>query len=427
MEKNISIAKLHRYFMASTGVSTDTRQIQIGQLFFCLKGEKFNGNKFAQKALEMGAAYTVIDEEEYYIDERTLLVTDVLEYLQQLAAFHRRQFNITFLGITGTNGKTTTKELINAVLSKGFVTHATAGNFNNHIGVPLTILSTPKETEIAIIEMGASHQGEIAELCRIAEPDYGIITSIGKAHLEGFGSLEGVIKTKKELYEAVEQKAGKVFVNTDSDVIMKMSDGIDRITYGESDKADIKAKKINKGAFAALVWNGMEIESQLVGGYNFYNMLAAITIGNYFQIENEKIAEALREYAPNNKRSQWMKTENNEIILDAYNANPSSMEVALDSFKSIKTANKWCILGDMLELGEESEKEHKKLIESIEQEQLKKTIFVGAEFMKVAKDVLVFENTDDAREWLLENPIDTSLVLMKGSRGISLEKLLEVL
>ncbi len=427
MEKNISIAKLHRYFMASTGVSTDTRQIQIGELFFCLKGENFNGNKFAQKALEMGAAYALIDEEEYYIDDRTLLVSSVLEYLQQLASFHRRQFNISFIGITGTNGKTTSKELINAVLSKGFVTHATIGNFNNHIGVPLTILSMPKDTEIAIIEMGASHQGEIAELCSIAEPDYGIITSIGKAHLEGFGNIEGVIKTKRELYDAVEQKAGKIFVNADSDVIMKMSEGIDRITYGENDTADIKAKKLNKGAFASLLWNGMEIESQLVGGYNFYNMLAAITIGNYFQIEDKKIAEALREYTPNNKRSQWMKTENNEIILDAYNANPSSMEVALDSFKTIKTVNKWCILGDMLELGEESEKEHKKLIESIDTEQLKKTIFVGAEFMKVSKNVLVFNNTGEAKEWLLKKPIKESLILIKGSRGISLEKILEVL
>lgn len=424
---NISIAKLHRLFLTSTGVAIDTRKIQYGNIFFCIKGERFNANEFANKALENGAIYAIIDEEEYYIDDRTILVSSVIEYLQQLAAFHRRQFNIPFIGITGTNGKTTTKELVNAVLGKGFKTHATQGNFNNHIGVPLTLLSLPKDTEIAIIEMGANHIGEIAELCKIAEPNYGIITSIGKAHLEGFGSIEGVIKTKTELYKSVEESAGTLFVNADNKMLMSISEGKERKTFGRSDSADVIVEEIIGSPFASLKWLDQEITSQLVGGYNVDNMAAAIAIGEYFQISSKQIGEALREYTPENKRSQWLKTDKNEIVLDAYNANPSSMDVAIESFKSIKQSNKWIILGDMLELGKESEKEHSYILNKLEDFDKERILLIGPEFIKSNKDKIfkTFANTQEAKEFIVSFPIKDGLILIKGSRGIAMENLLE--
>lgn len=427
--KNISIAALHRKFSESAGISTDTRKIQYGEMFFCLKGENFNANKFANKALELGALYVIIDDENYYIDDRTILVDNALEYLQLLASFHRRQFDIPFVGITGTNGKTTTKELVNTVLSKKFKTHATLGNFNNHIGVPLTLLSIPADTEIAIIEMGANHIGEIAELCRMAEPNYGIITSIGRAHLEGFGSIEGVIKTKTELYASVNNSAGKLFVNGDSELLLNLSKDYNRIIYGSENGFDIVGKKIEKSAFASLQWKDYTIESQLVGSYNYDNIMAAICIGNYFQVEESKIAEAIEDYAPENQRSQWKKSDHNELIIDAYNANPSSMKVAIQSIEQLKTVNKWLILGDMLELGKESQKEHLELIDSIDKQLLKATIFVGAEFSKATKGkgLHCFADTKLAAEWLEENPIRESVVLVKGSRGIALEGLLNLL
>jgi UDP-N-acetylmuramoyl-tripeptide--D-alanyl-D-alanine ligase len=425
--KDISIAKLHRLFLSSSGISIDTRKVQYGNIFFCLKGERFNANQFAQKALENGAIYVVIDEEEYYIDDRTILVSNVLEYLQQLAAFHRRQFNIPFIGITGTNGKTTTKELVNAVLSKGFKTHATKGNFNNHIGVPLTLLSLPKDTEIAIIEMGANHIGEIAELCKIAEPNYGIITSIGKAHLEGFGSIEGVIKTKTELYKSVEESAGTLFVNAEDNRLMELSEGVERRTYGKSSDADITFEENTNSAFASLIWQNLEISSQLVGGYNVDNMAAAIAIGDYFQIKPQQIALALREYVPENKRSQWLKTDKNEIVLDAYNANPSSMDVSLNSFMSIDHPNKWIILGDMLELGKDSQEEHSDILDKLADFDNKQILLVGPEFLKSNKEKRFhsFETTQGANEFILANPITNALILVKGSRGIALENLLD--
>lgn len=424
---DISIAKLHRLFLSSTGVAIDTRKVQYGNIFFCLRGERFNANEFAKKALENGAIYAIIDEEEYYIDDRTILVSNVLEYLQQLAAFHRRQFNIPFIGITGTNGKTTTKELVNAVLKKGFKTHATQGNFNNHIGVPLTLLSLPKDTEIAIIEMGANHIGEIADLCKIADPNYGIITSIGKAHLEGFGSIDGVIKTKTELYKSVEESAGTLFVNADSELLMSLSEGKERKTFGRNSNADIIIEEIVGSPFASLKWLDQKIESQLVGGYNVDNMAAAIAIGEYFQVGPQQIGEALREYTPENKRSQWLKTDKNEIVLDAYNANPSSMEVALESFKSIKHSNKWIILGDMLELGDESEKEHSNILRKLSGFDKERVLLIGPEYINSNKEnsYKTFETTKGANEFILAQPINDALILIKGSRGIAMENLLE--
>lgn len=425
--KDISIAKLHRLFLSSSGIAIDTRRIQYGNIFFCIKGARFNANEFAEKALENGALYVIIDQQEYYIDDRTILVSNTIEYLQQLAAYHRRQFNIPFIGITGTNGKTTTKELVNAVLKKSFKTHATEGNFNNHIGVPLTLLSMPKETEIAIIEMGANHIGEIAQLCKIAEPNYGIITSIGKAHLEGFGSLDGVIQAKTELYKSVEESAGYLFVNADNTLLMQLSEGKDRKTYGRNLIADIRIEEISDSPFASLKWLNHEIKSQLVGGYNVDNMAAAIAIGEYFQLSADQIEEALREYSPENKRSQWLKTHKNEIVLDAYNANPSSMTVALKSFVSIKHDNKWIILGDMLELGQESQKEHSNILISLADFDPERILLIGPEFIKSNKDntYKTFNSTKSANMFILSNPIQEALILIKGSRGIALEDLLE--
>ncbi len=427
--KNISIAELHRKFIESAGISTDTRKIQLGEMFFCLKGENFNANKFANKALELGALYVIIDDEDYYVDYRTILVNDALEYLQLLAAYHRRQFDIPFIGITGTNGKTTTKELINAVLSKKFKTHATMGNFNNHIGVPLTILSIPNDTEIAIIEMGANHIGEIAELCRITEPNYGLITSIGRAHLEGFGSIEGVITTKTELYKSVNNTGGQLFVNGDSSLLMELSEEYSRLTYGSGSENNTIGVKIEKSPFASLDWGDYTVESQLVGSYNYDNIMAAICIGDYFHVDDNDIVSAIEEYTPENQRSQWKKTDYNELIIDAYNANPSSMNVAIQSIEQLKTVNKWLILGDMLELGKESKKEHLDLIDSIDSELLSNTLFVGSEFMKAGKtkDIKCFINTEAAAEWIEDNPIKEAVVLVKGSRGIALEGLLNLL
>ncbi len=427
--ERISIAQLHRKFRESAGISIDTRSLQYGEMFFCLKGENFNANKFAKQALDQGALYVIIDDKDYYINERTILVSDALEYLQLLASYHRRQFDIPFIGITGTNGKTTTKELVNAVLSKKFNTHATSGNFNNHIGVPLTLLSIPDNTEIAIIEMGANHIGEIAELCKMSEPNYGIITSIGKAHLEGFGSIEGVIKTKTELYKSINNSAGTLFVNSDSDLLLDLSKDYNRITYGSNANNDTVGKKIETSVFSTLQWKTYNIESQLVGSYNFDNIMAAICIGSYFQVEDSMIAEAIELYAPENQRSQWKKTDYNELIIDAYNANPTSMKVALSSIAELKTVNKWLILGDMLELGSESNNEHLEIVNSIDKEQLKKSIFVGNYFMEIGKtkDINCFSATSDAAEWIENNPIKQSVVLIKGSRGIALEGLLNLL
>lgn len=423
------LTDLYNKFRSCNGFTTDSRRIKSGQMFFCLKGANFNGNKFASEALEKGAAFVVIDEEEYFTDVRMILVDDVLTTMQELARLHRQKFKIPVLGITGTNGKTTTKELVNAVLSKKYKTHATSGNFNNHIGLPITLLSMPDDTEFAIIEMGANHPGEIEELCRIAEPDYGIITSIGKAHLEGFGSLQGVINTKNELYSAVKERGGKLFVNADNSLLMELSQGIKRRTYGKSNKADVRGERIMRGTFAGARWQGMKIETQLVGAYNFDNIMAAICTGDSFGVESSDIAAALQEYQPQNQRSQFLKTAYNQIVLDAYNANPTSMAAALESFQHADAPNKMLILGDMLELGGESENEHRKLAEKIQEMGFTDVVLVGPEFMKTAvnSDFKIFEKNKEARQYLEEKPVKDHLILLKGSRGIALEILLDVL
>lgn len=425
----MTIANIYKKFSTCKGFSTDTRKIGKGEMFFCLKGAHFNGNKFAAEALKKGAAYVVIDELEYFSDERMILVDDVLKCMQNLANYHRKKFDIPVLGITGTNGKTTTKELVNAVLSRKYKTHATVGNFNNHLGVPITLLSMPDDTEFAIIEMGANHRGEIAELCAIAEPNLGLITSIGKAHLEGFGDLQAVINTKNELYKFIMKVEGKLFVNADNELLMELSSKARRKTYGQSSKAELRAEMFLKEAFVGALWEQSEIVTQLVGSYNFDNMMAAICLGKEFDVPKNEILRALREYSPQNQRSQMMSTAKNKIVVDAYNANPTSMLAALESFKLAKADDKLLILGDMLELGKESQIEHKDIVQELKGMGFEKVILVGPEFMKVAQGsgFHLFENNQQAKEYFKAEPVEGMLILLKGSRGIALEVLLEVL
>ena len=421
-----TITNIYHKFKSCKGFTTDTRKIENGQMFFCLKGANFNGNKFAAEALAKGAKYVMIDEEEYLSNERMILVDDVLKCMQDLANHHRKQFDIPVLGITGTNGKTTTKELVHAVLSRKYKTHATVGNFNNHIGVPISLLSMPDDTEFAIIEMGANHLGEIAELCEIAEPNFGIITSIGKAHLEGFGDLQGVINTKNELYLSVIKADGKLFVNTENDLLMELSANAKRTTYGQSASADINAKLLVKEAFVGVKWGNIALISQLVGSYNFDNIMAAICVGKTFDVAKEDIVKALREYTPQNQRSQLMTTNKNKIVVDAYNANPTSMTAALESFVLAQADEKLLILGDMLELGKESQFEHLDIVQKIKKLGFNDVLLVGPEFMKVAEGsgFLSFENNQQTLEYIKAKPVEGKLILLKGSRGIALEVLL---
>jgi len=370
----MKIDELYKLFTQSSGVCIDTRKINNDCLFFALKGENFNGNKFAKNAIENGASFAIIEEEEYQISNKFILVNSVLETLQKLANHHRKQLNIPIIGITGTNGKTTTKELINIVLSEKYKTTATLGNLNNHIGLPLTLLSIPKDSEMAIIEMGASHRKEIEFLCKIAEPNYGIITNIGTAHIEGFGSYEGVKKTKNELYEYIKSKKGKVFVNQNDKVLQELSKDIERINYGNSD-----FQLLSSSPSVQLKWKKKLITSQLYGKYNYNNILTAICIGNYFRVPENQIVQAIESYIPSNNRSQIIKIDSNIIYLDAYNANPTSMTAAIDTFAENTAPNKLMILGDMLELGKISQKEHQKIVDKVQKFNLT-TIFVGEAF-----------------------------------------------
>ncbi len=423
----MKIETLYEIFKAHPFISTDTRDIKKDSIFFALKGEKFNGNKFAKDAIEKGAKYAIIDEEEYKISESYILVANVLETLQQLANFHRKQFQIPIIGITGTNGKTTTKELINAVLSKHYKTSATIGNLNNHIGVPLTLLSIPQNCEIAIIEMGASHIGEIEFLCRIAEPNFGIITNIGTAHIEGFGSTEGVEKTKNELYQFIKAAKGAVFVNNDDEKLTKLSFEIDRYTYGTS-KCDCNAKLISSTPTVQLQWDNQRIYSNLYGRYNFNNMMAAICIGNYFKIPFNKIKDAIENYHPTNNRSQLIKIDSNTIFLDAYNANPTSMNAAIDTFAENNSKNKLMILGDMLELGNISQPEHQKIIDKVQTLKIN-TLFVGKEFNSVSEkyNFIYLQNNKEAIDWFKSIELVDFQLLIKGSRGMQLEKIVAYL
>lgn len=427
----MEIEKLYTFFKQCNKVSTDTRKITPNCLFFALKGENFDGNQFAQQAIESGAKYAVVDDETVVKSEKFLFVNDVLKALQDLANYHRKQYNIPVLGITGSNGKTTTKELINAVLSKKYHTIATVGNLNNHIGVPLTLLTMHKATEIAIIEMGANHLNEIEFLCRIAAPNYGLITNIGKAHIEGFGSFEGVIKTKSEMYDFVGQHQGKLFVNADDELLMNLSENIDRITYGANSEHN-KLTLISGNPVLKLSWNDNIISTQLYGKYNFPNVGAAIAIGNFFNIIPKDIIKALEEYVSINNRSQLMVKNSNTYYLDAYNANPTSMNAAIDSFVEGSFDNKIMILGDMLELGEIAKKEHEFIVQRIIKSKLD-AFLVGKHFKALSnhysdyKNIYFFENYQEVLNYFKTYPLANKNVLVKGSRGIQLEKIVEAL
>jgi UDP-N-acetylmuramoyl-tripeptide--D-alanyl-D-alanine ligase len=425
----ISIEELYKFYEQHPSIQTDTRKIQAGDIFFALKGPNFNGNAFTTQALEKNAAYVVIDEPQPVQSEKLILVDDVLETLQQLAKYHRQQLKIPFLAITGSNGKTTTKELIHAVLSSSYQTYTTEGNLNNHIGIPVTMLKIKRDAEMAVIEMGANHQKEIAGYCQYVLPTHGIITNAGKAHLEGFGGIEGVRKGKGELYDFLRENHGTAFVMWDYEYLREMSKGIKNIvTYGTSE-ADITGIALKSEPFLELEMNKgfsiKNINTQLVGDYNLPNVLAAITVGKYFKVPDEKIKSALENYVPSNSRSQLIKKDSNKIILDAYNANPTSMKAAIENFSRMPDPNKILILGGMAELGDESLQEHKNIIEVINQHPWKAVALVGGDFLKTSHPYLSFENNVQAREWLHKEKFNNSSLLVKGSRSMQMEKVIE--
>jgi UDP-N-acetylmuramoyl-tripeptide--D-alanyl-D-alanine ligase len=423
---------------AKQQICTDTRKLEAGSVFFALKGGNFNANEFAQKAINAGCSIAVVDEQKYVTDANFFLVEDVLKALQQLATHHRRQFKIPFLAITGSNGKTTNKELINAVLSKKFKTLATIGNLNNHIGVPLTLLNLKTEHEFAIIEMGANHQGEINELCQIAEPDFGLITNIGKAHLEGFGGEEGIKKGKSELYKYIRSKQGKVFINADDDVLNELAFDNDKVTYGCKKLYDVIGKDCTTSETVSMKftkrygekdWNKLPIiNTQIVGSYNFINCLTAACVGDYFKVEDNLIKEALENYLPNMNRSQLVKTSRNTVLLDAYNANPNSMAVAIENFANYRSDKKLVLLGDMFELGEYSHAEHQKIVNLLEEKKLQNVVLVGEEFFKLdTKQFQKFKTTLECLNYLKNLNVSENTILIKGSRGMKMETLQEVL
>lgn len=418
-------------YYETTGVCTDTRNIQKDSLFICLKGENFNGNDFAKEAIKQGAKYVICDEKKHVNEINIFFVEDTLKYLQQLANHHRLKFSIPIIGITGTNGKTTSKELINHVLSQKFKVLATKGNLNNHIGVPLTLLQLTNKHQLAIIEMGANKPGDIKELVEIAEPTHCIITNIGKAHLEGFGSYEGVIRTKGEMYQYADSKNATIFYNNEDEVLLTiLPNSITTIAF----QSLIKSKLIKMNPFVTMEWSSKnyisgQLETKMIGKYNYQNFLAAIAIGNYFGVENKKIDEAVCYYEPTNNRSQVQKTKKNTLILDAYNANPSSMKNAIESFDEMKHSDKLLILGDMFELGEVSKIEHQKVIQIVKSKQLN-CIYVGKYFFnekKTANNELFFESKNELIEHLKSNEISNKLILLKASRGIGLEAIVEYL
>jgi len=429
----MKIEQIHTLFLSTSSVSIDTRKIEKNSFFVALKGENFNANTFAKEALEKGAKYVVIDEKDFYIDERTILVDNCLETLQNLATFHRDYLKLPIIALTGSNGKTTTKELIFAVLSKKFKTKATVGNLNNHIGVPLTLLSFDKETEIGIVEMGANHQKEIAFLCELAKPDYGYITNFGKAHLEGFGGVEGVIKGKSELYDYLKVASKNVFVNIDDAIQNERTKSfVDRITFSTNESnAFLYANSVQANPFVNLRINSMQYTSNLIGMYNATNMLAAIAIGNYFGVSRDDCKDAIANYIPENNRSQIVHKNSNEIILDAYNANPSSMEVALKNFIQLDRSNKIVIIGDMFELGDESLKEHKTIVDFLSsQTSISQCFFVGQDFYKNKVDRINFEfyeNFESFKADFILRKTENNLLLIKGSRGMALERVMEFL
>lgn len=427
----MTIEYIHQLFLKCDKISIDTRKIEPNSFFVAIKGENYDANTFATEALQKGASCVIIDNPNYLIDERTILVEDSLETLQELAKFHRYYLKLPIIALTGSNGKTTTKELINVVLSKKFITKATIGNLNNHIGVPLTLLSFNAKTEIGIVEMGANHQKEIEFLCEIAQPDYGYITNFGKAHLEGFGGVEGVIKGKSEMYSYLKKTNKTVFVNLDDEIQNSKTVDFNRITFSQKDKsASISIDKVTANPFVQISALGVQINSHLIGLYNANNINAAITIGNHFNIPANDIKIAIESYVPENNRSQLLKKETNEIILDAYNANPSSMLVALENFIQLDKVNKVVIIGDMYELGKESLFEHKAIVDYLTQNALFECHFVGNDFYTNAiqnTNFHFYNSFEEFKNYLSSVKLEHKTILIKGSRGMALERTLEYL
>ena len=427
----ISISDLYEIYKSFPQVQTDTRQLKKGDLYFALKGPNFNGNEFALQALEQGAAYSIVDEPvdaSEQLQKRILLVEDVLSSLQALAKFHRAQFNIPFIAITGSNGKTTTKELVAAVLSSHYKIYTTKGNLNNHIGVPLTLLSIQQDAQFAIIEMGANHLKEIESYCSYTLPTHGMITNCGKAHLEGFGSEEGVRKGKGELFDYLRAHQGTVFLMQDFDYLVKMTQGISNIIGYGKEHGQIQADAIDQnGMLTVQIKKGIEIDSiqtHLVGNYNLPNVLAAVAIGHHFKVPNDKIKMAIENYIPSNSRSQLLNWNNNEVILDAYNANPSSMKLAVENFAKMNKQNKMVCLGGMRELGADTLMEHQMLIDQLKETNWKQVMLVGSEFKPCNHNFLYFDTVLEAKAWLQAQELKGYTLLIKGSRGIQMEQLI---
>ena len=427
----MSIIDLYDLFIHNPQITTDSRNCPKGSIFFALKGDKFDGNQYAGKALASGCVYAVIDNPDYYIGERTILVDNVLKTLQQLAHHHRKVLGLPIIGITGTNGKTTTKELLAAVLSTKFNLLYTEGNFNNHIGVPLTLLRLTHDHEMAVIEMGASHPGDIKELVDIVHPNYGIITNVGRAHLEGFGSFEGVIRTKGELYDYIRRSKGKIFIKKENEYLQSIAKGIEQITYGNGDDAFASGQVVSCDPFLVFNWKQQgklhTVETHIIGSYNLDNVLAAVAVGRFFKIPAERIRRAIAAYEPTNNRSQFKKTDNNELIIDAYNANPSSMKVALDNFITMPVQPKAIILGDMRELGPTSDELHAEVVAQIKKGQFDKVFLCGEHFSKVGKEFSPFATTEAMVEELRKQPLKGYHILIKGSHSMGLEKLADIL
>lgn len=432
----MELSALYQIYLNCSAVTTDSRNCPEGSLFIALKGDSFNGNAFSAQALSNGCAYAVIDEAAYAVkdDARYILVDNTLETLQQLANYHRRQLGTRIIGITGTNGKTTTKELIAAVLSQSYNVLYTLGNLNNHIGVPLTLLRLKAEHDLAVIEMGANHPGEIKFLTGIVEPDDGIITNVGKAHLEGFGSFEGVIRTKGELYDYLRRKEDSViFIHHDNPYLLNMASGLHQVPYGSDDTLYINGHVTGNSPYLTFEWKAgkegerQEVQTQLIGEYNFANALAAIAIGRFFRVEPLKINEALSNYTPQNNRSQLKKTADNTLIIDAYNANPTSMIAALENFKRMNIDHKMLILGDMRELGAESQAEHQKIVGFIHECGFEKVLLVGEQFAATQHSYPTYANAQELIEALKKNKPIKSTILIKGSNGIKLNSIVDYL
>jgi UDP-N-acetylmuramoyl-tripeptide--D-alanyl-D-alanine ligase len=425
------IKELYSHYLKNPSISTDSRSIKKGDIFFALKGDNFDGNNFVFQAIEQGASLVVCDNKQIEKGDKILLCENSLTMLQNLATYHRKQLKTTIIGISGTNGKTTTKELIQVVLSKKFKTLATKGNLNNHIGVPLTLLSIPFDTEIAIVEMGANHVGEIGFLCDIAMPDLAILTNIGTAHIEGFGGRENIIKTKKELFDFVKNNScekSHIFVNAD-DNALKDETFSKKTTYSLNTKADISAKACCENGYAQIIYKDNLIASNLVGVYNAYNILAALTIGLHFCVELEQIKKAIEEYTPSNNRSQILKTNTNTLILDCYNANPSSCTSSIESFANMEANHKMVFMGAMKELGDVSIQEHKRVFDLLQSKGFERIVLIGEEYKSVLEEGKVewYANSEEFKENLIENKIEEATILIKGSRSTKMEVLKDVL